>query len=228
LNSTKLKILKYKEYNKNTILNYDALYDHDETRINSDSSTIMLFSYDKFRLYKTDGTIINETEIPNAKQVYDQQYRRKAGKDYLEVIYNDGSKIKYSALDGSIIEQTKGKTPDLSLKETFYTQKYKIVSPLHGSSKVYDRKTNKKICNINEDAYLIYIYEVKDKIIAQFMTTDGYYYGKILNDQFQCLGTLPYLSDVYKDKVYFDYPSGQFKVSKIYELDELILKGLNY
>lgn len=228
LNSTKLKILKYKEYNENTILNYDALYDHDETRINSDSSTIMLFSYDKFRLYKTDGTIINETEIPNAKQVYDQQYRRKAGKDYLEVIYNDGSKIKYSALDGSIIEQTKGKTPDLSLKETFYTQKYKIVSPLHGSSKVYDRKTNKKICNINEDAYLIYIYEVKDKIIAQFMTTDGFYYGKILNDQFQCLGTLPYLSDVYKNKVYFDYPSGQFKVSKIYELDELILKGLNY
>lgn len=228
LNSTKLKILRYKEHNKNTILNYDALYDHDETRINSDSSTIMLFSYNKFRLYKTDGTIINETEIPNAKQVYDQQYRRKAGKDYLEVIYNDGSKIKYSALDGSIIEQTKGKTPDLSLKETFYTQKYKIVSPLHGSSKVYDRKTNKKICNINEDAYLIYIYEVKDKMIAQFMTTDGYYYGKILNDQFQCLGTLPYLSDVYKNKVYFDYPTGQFKVSKIYELDELILKGLNY
>lgn len=228
LNSTKLKILRYKEYNENNILNYDVLYDHDETRINSDLSTIMLFSYNKFRLYKTDGTVINETMIPNAEQVYDQQYRRKEGQDYLEVIYNDGSKIKYSALDGTIIEQTKGKTPDLSLKETFYTQKYKIVSPLHGSPKVYNRKTNEKICNIKEDAYLTYIYEVKDKIIAQFMTTDGYFYGKILNDQFQCLGTLPYLSDVYKNKVYFDYPSGQFKETKIYELNELILKGLNY
>ena len=36
------------------------------------------------------------------------------------------------------------------------------------------------------------------------------------------------INEYQKNKVYFDYPSGQFKVSKIYELDELILKGLNY
>ena len=92
----------------------------------------MLFSYQQFRLYHINGELIQEVSIPNAKQVYDQQYIREGIDSWLEVIYNDGTIAAYSAEDGSLLYETSKETPDASLYEEFFTDKLRIESPLHG------------------------------------------------------------------------------------------------
>lgn len=222
MDTPQIKILKCDEHSETDVFTYDPSYNHDEARISGNEKTVMLFSYQQFRIYDMNGTLINEIDIPDADQVYDQQYIRKDGASYLEVTYNDGTLLTYHAETGELLSKRKEEQPDLSLYEEFYTDDYRIESPLHGEPIVYDRQTDKKICNLNEDGYLTYITQTGNFIIAQYITVDNNYYGVLMNDKCEILAYLPYLSDVFSGELYFDYPSGKIRKSQIYSIDQEI------
>ena len=225
MNTSKIKIMKYENHSEKEVFTYNSLYEHDEARISADRKTVMLFTYKQFHLYKITGELIKEVTIPNARQVYDQQFIRRDGESYLEVTYNDGTRLTYSAKDGNLISKEKVKQPDLSLYEEFYTDFFRIESPLHGSSKVYDINTSKLLYDLNEDGYLAYVTQVGDYIITQYITTDDEYYGVLLNNRCETLAYLPYLSDIFDGELYFDYPTGNMRKSRIYNVNELIKMG---
>lgn len=220
MDTPRIKILKSEEHSEADVFIYDPSYEHDEARISEDGQTVMLFSYKQFRVYDVGGSLIKEVDIPDADQVYDQQFIRKDGESYLEVTYNDGTLLTYHARDGSLISEDQKEKPDSSLYEEFYTERFRIESPLHGAPAVYDIKTGKKICELSEEGYLTYITETEEYIIAQYVTADGYCYGVLMNDRCEVLAYLPYLSDVLSGELYFDYPSGKIRKSQIYSIDE--------
>lgn len=222
MDSSRIKIMKCEDHSEADVFIYDPSYGHDEARIGGDGRTVMLFSYKQFRIYDIDGKLIKEVDIPDADQVYDQQFIRENGKSYLEVTYNDGTLLTFNARDGNLISETQGDRPDLSLYEEFYTENFRIESPLHGAPIVYDTETDKEICELNEEGYLTYITETGDYIIAQYITVDGYFYGVLMNDRCETVAYLPYLSDVISGELYFDYPSGKIRKSQIYSIDEEI------
>lgn len=221
MDSPSVKILNFENHPDANVFTYDNSYEHDEARISADKRTIMLFSYKQFRVYTIDGQLIKEVDIPDPEQVYDQQFIREDGESHLEVIYNDGTRLKYNARDGNLICEDKIEPPDLSLYEEFETDLFRIESPLHGSPKVYDGKTNKLICEIEEDGYLTYVTQVKDYVVLQFMTVDDYYYGLLVDENCNVVATLPHLTDVYENELYFDYSTGNMRKSRIYNIDEL-------
>lgn len=222
MDSSRIKIMKCEDHSEADVFIYDPSYGHDEARIGGDGRTVMLFSYKQFRIYDIDGKLIKEVDIPDADQVYDQQFIRENGESYLEVTYNDGTLLTFNARDGNLISETQGDRPDLSLYEEFYTENFRIESPLHGAPIVYDTETDKEICELNEEGYLTYITETGDYIIAQYITVDGYFYGVLMNDRCETVAYLPYLSDVISGELYFDYPSGKIRKSQIYSIDEEI------
>lgn len=222
-----IKILKYENHPQAEVFTYNPSYRHDEARISADGKTVMLFSYKQFRLYDINGTLIKEVDIPSADQVYDQQFIREGNESYLEVTYNDGKLLIYNARDGNLDSEKQIEKPDLSLDEEFYTDSFRIESPLHGSPTVYDEKTDELICELNEEGYLTYITQTGDYIIVQYITVDDYYYGVLLNNKCEVLAKLPYLSDVVDNELYFDYPTGNMRKSRIYNIDELIKMAQN-
>ncbi len=216
-----IKILKYEDHQSSEIFAYDASYEHDEARISADGKTIMLFSYKQFRVYNIAGTLVKEVDIPEPEQVYDQQFIRDGSDSHLEVTYNDGRRMKYNARDGNIIGEDNIEKPDLSLYEEFETNSWRIESPLHGSPKVYEKKTNKLICELSEDGYLTYVTQVDDYVVLQFVTVDDYYYGLLVDDDCKVIAHLPHLTDVYNNELYFDYSSGNMRKSRIYSIADL-------
>lgn len=222
MDTPEIKILKYENYSQKEAFTYDPSYTHDEARISADGQTVMLFSYKQFHVYDIAGNLIKEVDIPNADLVYDQQFIRENGESYLEVTYNDGTLLTYNARDGNLISEDQTEKPDLSLYEEFYTDSFRIESPLHGAPSVYDKKTDKFVCELDEEGYLTYITQIDDYIVAQYVTVDDYYYGVLLNNSCEPLAYLPYLSDVYENELYFDYcDSGNMRKSRIYNIDEL-------
>lgn len=222
LDSPTLRILKYESHSEAQVFSYDSSYLHDEARISADGKTVMLFRYDQFRIYKLDGTLVSEVFIPDAEQVYDQQYRRDGDSSYLEVIYNNGSVTFYSAEDGSVIKEEQRETPDLTLYEEFYTDELRITSPLHGTPVAYDIETGEMISELEDEAYLTYVTQVGEYIITQYVTADSKYYGYLLNSKCEILAYLPNICDIIGETLYFDYPTGNIRTSHIYSIDELI------
>ncbi|MCC8081508.1 MAG: serine/threonine-protein kinase [Lachnospiraceae bacterium] len=227
MDSDKIRILKYENHAEAEVFTYDSGYDHDEARISADGETVMLFSYKEFRLYRMTGDLICEVSIPDADQVYDQQFVREEGESCLEVTYNDGTVITYSARDGSVLSEIQGEIPDASLYEEFYTDSFRIESPLHGTPVVYSLTSGREICELEEDAYLTYITQVGENIVAQYYTTDGEYYGLLYNSDWETIAYLPDLCDVYEEELYFDYSTGNLRKSQIFNIDELIMMGQN-
>ncbi len=227
MDSPVLRIMKYENHPEANILSYDAKYEHDEARISADQKTIMLFSYTGFCIYGTDGTLLCEKEIPEPKQVYDQQYVREETKSYLQVIYNDGRINTYDAGDGKLLSEKTGEKPDKEMYEEFYTQEYRIESPLHGTPVVYDAETDQKITELEQEAYLTYVTEGDEYIIAQYVTAEGICFGQLLDKKCEVLAELPNLCDVTEDFLLFDYPTGDIRKSKIYQIDEIIQTARN-
>ena len=64
----------------------DPAFAHDAARLSADGKTVMLFRYDAFRLCRADGSVLTDVTIPEAQQVYDQQFRRENGDSWLEVV----------------------------------------------------------------------------------------------------------------------------------------------
>lgn len=107
LNSPVIRILRHENQAGAEVFHYDASYEHAEARVSADEKTVMLFSYRGFRICGGNGTVIAEVEIPDAGQVYDQQYVRDDEGARLEVTYNDGTMLVYDGQTGEMISDGK-------------------------------------------------------------------------------------------------------------------------
>ncbi len=221
--SATVRVFRLEDHADAQIFSYDPAYTHSEARLSMDRSTVMLFRYTDFRLYSIDGKLIAEVQIPDSDNVYDQQYRKDKQGSRLEVIYNNGKVLTYSAVDGSILSEEQKETPDPSLQEEFLTDKYRIVSPFHGAAQVYDRESGKFLSELQSDDYLAYVTQVGDKIITEYNSLHGeIHYGLILDENLQTVARLPYLCDITENSFIYDYPTGIMRQSRIYSIDELI------
>ena len=217
-----LRVLKYRENAETTVLNYDPSIEHDEARISADGQTVMLFSYKGFSICDMAGKELIQTVLPDPEAVYDQQFIREDGRSCLEVTYRDGRLLTFDAADGTRISEETAEAPDMELNEVFYTDDYRIEVPLHGTPQVYDIESGEKLYELDEDAFLTYVTQTGDYIIAQYITAEGFCYGTLMDRNCRTLAELPYLCDIVDSELYFDYPSGSIRKSAIYELDELV------
>jgi hypothetical protein len=205
------------------VCTYDPDYLHSEARLSADGSTVMLFRYESFRLMTMDGTVLADVAIPDAEQVYDQQYRRDESGSYLEVIYNDGLIRRYSAADGSLLSEEQGEQPDESLYEEFFTDKLKITSPLHGTPAAYDKETGELVRELESDAYLTYVTQVGYYVVTEYVSAQGDRYGLLLDENLETLAELPNLCDITAEgTLVFDDMRGNLRQCKLYSLDELL------
>lgn len=221
-NSPEIRVMRYEEPGKNQVFSYDPEYSHDELRISADQTRVMLFSYKGFRIYSMDGTLIRDVEIPDAEQVYDQQFIRQGSDSYLQVIYNSGVRREYDASDGSMLREYQGDPVDPSMQEEFYAGNLKIESPLHGSPTAYNAKTGKYVATLSDEDYLTYVTWLDPYLIVQFVTAEGDRYGKLMDKNGNVLAILPDLCDVMDGNLIFDYPTGDVRESRIFYIDELI------
>lgn len=216
--SPDIRILKYDSHAGNEVLRYEE-YPHDEARISSDGN-IMLFSVEGFRIYSEQGELISDTALRDPYDIYDQQFRRGGDGAVLEVTYYNGDVDVYSSESGEIIRTDKIQPPDPSLYEEFFTDHLRIESPLHGTPTAYDIDSGKQVAELESDAYLTYITQSGEYIIAQYVTSGGDYYGVLMNDRCEELARLPYLCDIIGEELVFDYP-GSIRRTHIYSPDEL-------
>lgn len=221
IDAPEIRILSLENHADTQVFSYDMDYPHTEARISADGETMMLFAYDHFRLYRQDGEILAEISIPDAAQVYDQQYRREENRSYLEVIYNDGLRRLYSAADGSLMEEYQGDEPDLSLYQEFFTDTLRIAAPLHGTPIAYEKESGKQVKELESDAYLTYVTQVGEYIITEYLTAEGERFGLLLNEDCETLAYLPQLCDIREDELIFDYASGDLRKTRIYHINEL-------
>lgn len=224
-----VRLMRYENHNEAEVFSYDVSYEHDEARLSADGQYVMLFSFEGFRIYRINGDLVSEVEIPDAVQIYDQQYIREGETSYLEVIYYDGKRVGYDGQDGKVLYETMGEKPDETLYEEFYTDHFRLESPLHGTPIAYDKKTGKLVRELDKDAYLTYVTQAGEYLVVQYVTADGNYYGQLLNERCEVLAELPYLCDVVGEELIFDYPTGDLRKAPIYALEDLIVKsGLQY
>lgn len=217
-----LRLLRREEHQSAQVLCYAPEAQHNEARLSADGSTVMLFRYDHFWLYGADGQLLTEVDIPDAEQVYDQQYRRDGSGSYLEVIYYSGLTRCYAAEDGRLLREEQGEVPDDTLYEEFFTDTLRITSPLHGTPVAYDRQTGEKLRELEQDAYLTYVTQVGTYTVTEYITAEGQRYGLLLDEQCETLAYLPDLCDITADgRLIFDDMMGTLRQSRIYSKQEL-------
>lgn len=224
-NEPSIRLLKLENHSEAQLLCYDARYPHEEARISQDQKTAMLFDYQGFRVYSLDGTLIKEEKLPDAEQVYDQQFVREEEDSYLEVIWYDGTVRRYSAADGTLLSEYAGEAPQKDLYEEFFTDQYRIESSLHEAPKVYDLKSGRQVAVLEEDSYLTYVNQVGEYIVTEYISASGERYGLLLNHDLETLARLPKLCDVVDGTAIFDYGSGNLRQCRLYSLQELIALG---
>lgn len=227
-NQPQIRLMRRESHEDSTLFFYDAEYLHDEARISSDEKTVMLFSYEGFQIYDQSGKKLAEGEFPDKEQIYDQQFRRKDGDSWLDVIWYDGTVRSYRASNGELISEKKEEAPSKDLHEEFETENYRFVSELHQAPVVYNRATGKMVKELEKDAYLTYVTETDGYLITEYVTADGERYGLLLNQDLETLARLPGLCDVVNDKLIFDYQMGELRQSRFYSLQELTALGELY
>lgn len=222
LDSPTVCIMRYENHSDAAVFAYDSTYKHDEARISADEKTVMLFSYKQFRVYDIDGEIIDEVDIPRSEKVYDQQFIREGADSFLEVTYEDGTIQTYSAKDGSLVDEQSKDKPDMSLNEEYETEHLRFEVPLHGTPTVYDKASGKQVAKLKEDAYLTYVNQIGEYIVEQYVTAEGEIYGVLQNEKCETLAVLPKLCDIVDGELIFDYPTGNLRRTKIYDLKQLV------
>lgn len=222
-----IQILCLQDHQDTELFSYDAKRVHSEARVSADGQALMLFDYQGFCTYGKDGSLLAQYELPNAGQIYDQQFIRDGETSYLEVLWYNGIQRKY-ALDGTMLEEEKGEVPDKNLEEEFFTDQYRIVSKLHEAPKVYDKKTGKFVAELEKEDGLAYVTQLDGAIMTEYVSTTLERYGILLDENLKKLAVLPNLCDVYADTVVFDYQNGSIRSSSIYSLDDLAALGGKY
>jgi len=198
---------------------------HEEARISQDGRTAMLFGYQGFRIYSLEGELLSEKFLPEAGQIYDQQFVRTKEGSWLEVIWYDGTVRRYSAKDGSMIEEKSQEPPQKDLYEEFYTERYRIESSLHEPPRVYDLKTGRLVRELEKEAYLTYVTQAEENILTEYISASGERYGLLLNGELETLAYLPKLCDFVDGTAVFDYDTGNLRQCRLYSLQELIALG---
>lgn len=227
-NDPGLRLLKQESHPEAQFLSYDPRNRHSEARVSQDGCTVMLFDYNEFSIYGTDGQLMMQEALPDAEYIYDQQFIRNEEDSLLEVIWYDGTVRRYSAADGHLISEEKEEPPSKDLYEEFYTEKYRIVSSLHSTPEVYALKSGKLLGTLEEEAYLTYVTQMGEYIVTEYINTEGERYGILLDDKLQKLAFLPALCDATEDTFIFDYESGDLRQCRLYTLQELIALGEEY
>ena len=222
LDSPIIRIMRHESHPNANVFSYDPSFPHDQARISTEWLTVMLFSFRSFRLYNINGALIIEREMQNAPYIHNQLFFRDAYGCRLEVIYNDGTIRIYSAIDGSLISESMGPIPDLTLFEEFFTDTLRIESPLHGVPRVYNVTTGEFIRELEHDAFLTYVTQIGEYTLTEYITGDGYRFGLLLNIDLDTIAYLPYLSDFVGDYLIFNYPTGNLRKSRIFNIHELI------
>ena len=225
-NSPTVEILEMQEHDEKCLIEYDPGIYHSEARLFADRSGVFLFSINSIAFVNADGSVEMTADLPDPDKIYDQQYLHES--DELEVTYYSGKVKRYSARTGKIVSESEIPPPDDSLDEEFETENYIIKAPLHGTPEVYSKADGEKIADLNSEDYLTYITESGNYIIAQYISTDGTFYGILMNSNCEPLAKIPYLCDVVDDMLVSDYPAGKIKLSPVYELDELKEQAKNY
>ena len=209
------------------VFTYDRSYVHDEARL-SQSGYVTLFRYDGFRVYGPDGTVAADAALPESGQVYDQQYRREADGDVLEVTYNQGLIRRYAIEDGRLLSEEMGPVPDGTLDEEFLTDRFRVTAPLHGTPVVYDRETGQQLRELEPNDYLAYVTQVGEYVITEYVTSQGTRYGLLLDENCETLARLPNLCDILPDgTLLFDDMRGNLRQSRIYSIQELLALAKN-
>lgn len=221
MDSPVLRVLKLENHEDRQLFSYENGYPHDEARISADGKTAMLFRYDLFRIYDKSGIVLAETVLPDSANIYDQQFRRED--NCLEVIYYDGTIRKYDVANGTLLSEERGEKPDKTLYEEFFTDKWKITSPLHGTPAVYEKNSEKLIRELETDSYLTYVTQVGDYVITEYITAAGERFGLLLDENCETLAKFPNLCDVLPDgTLVFDDQRGNLRTSSIYSLEKLL------
>ena len=189
---------------------------------------MVLFSNRSFRVYDLQENLLTEVILPDAEQIYDQQFRRAGEDSWLEVIWYDGTVRCYRAADGTLLSEVEGVPPDRDLEEEFYTDRYRIHSSLHGAPEVYDRETDRKIGILEEDAYLTYVTQVGEWVVTEYINTEGKRYGLLLDKDLQVIACMPGLCDIVGETLIFDDKSGNLRQCRLYSLQELKELGEAY
>lgn len=223
-----VRLMKLESHEEAQIWSYDARYVHDEARVSGDGNTAMLFNYEDFRVYDREGNVVAQTELPESEYIYDQQFRKSEDGSWLEVIWYDGTVRCYSAGDGSLISETRGEPPSEDLYEEFFTDEYRITSPLHGTPQVYDRESGREVGELESDSYLTYVTQVGEYIVTEYTSAAGERYGLLLNGRLETLAYLPGLCDISDGELVFDYGTGSLRQCRLYSLRELVELGEMY
>jgi len=106
--------------------------------------------------------------------------------------------------------------------EAFFTETGVVISPTHGSPVVYSLKNSRKIADLEKDTYLIYIIQMGEYTVSQYLSTNGELFGILLDNDFQPIANLPNLCDVWDGQLVFDYHQGVLQHSRVYTLSELL------
>lgn len=221
-----LQILKLETYPEKTLSTYPGDYFHDEARVTSDGN-ILLYSAQGAILCGPDGILRGESDFSAIQdQIYDIQYCRENGTEYLEVLYDSiatGFRLRLSAQDLSVIGEDEIPLSDETLYEEFTVGNYIVRSPLHETPVVVDAATGEIVKELESDGYLTYVTAVEGGVITEYVTTDGIRYGLLLNQEWETIADLPGLCDILPDEtLVFDNTRGTLRQSKIYPLSELI------
>lgn len=225
-NRQRVRLFTYETHPDSQIARYDPAFDHSEARLAPNGQSVLLFRYDALQAQTTEGKVIARVELPEAEKIYDQQYIRENGKGYLEVTYYDGLVSRYDGISGELIGQEQVPPPDESLQEEFLTDRYRVVSPLHGTPQAFPLDGGEAVADLTSEGYLTYVTQLGDYLITEYITADGERYGLLRDDTWAVLARLPQLCDILEDgTLIFDDGQGILRQSRIYSTQELIELG---
>ncbi len=222
-----IRLLQLEEHADTELFSYDPQYVHNEARVSGDQKALMLFDYQGFYTFDQEGKLIAQGKLPDAEQIYDQQFIRDARSSYLEVTWYDGTVRKYG-MDGFLLEQLQQEAPAREMEEEFLTDRYRIVSRLHEAPAVYDRESGAYVTQLEADASLTYVTQLDGMIMTEYVSSKLERYGILLDENLQVLAKLPDLCDVYCGTAVFDHKNGSIRSCSIYSLEELTALGSGY
>ncbi|NBI71571.1 hypothetical protein D3Z50_10950 [Clostridiaceae bacterium] len=229
-NAPFVRILRLEDHREAHVASYDARYEHDEARVSQDRKTLTLFSYREFMVCDLEGNELARVALPDPEAIYDQQFEKSGDGSWLEVTWYDGMVRRYSAADGSLLSEEKEEAPRADLYEEFFTDQYRVTSPLHGTPEVYDRETGRLLRKLEEESYLTYVTQAGEYLITEYVTSSGERYGLLLDGTLETLACLPGLCDIDVERglLVFDDEAGNLRQCRLYSLRELEALGETY